>query len=46
MNTNKKTYLCKEHNEEFTVQASNLQEAEYFASIYGGVVIKELRVLE
>lgn len=36
-----KTYQCIEHNEIFYIDAKDRQEAEEFASMYGGNVIKE-----
>lgn len=39
---NLKTYQCKEHNEIFYVEALDIDEAEEFASMYGGVVIKQI----
>ncbi len=37
----KKTWICIEHGEEFTVQAHTLEEAREMAAIYGGEVIGE-----
>jgi hypothetical protein len=37
-----KTYQCIEHNEIFYIDAKDRQEAEEFASMYGGSVIKEM----
>ena len=39
-----KTYLLKESGDPaFTVQAKNIEEAEDIASMYGAVVIKEVK---
>ena len=39
-----KTYLCKEHGEEFLVNANSLGEAQEKASMYGGEAICEVEV--
>jgi hypothetical protein len=36
-----KTYLCIEHGEKFTVDATNLEEARDKALIWGGEVMGE-----
>tara|TARA_R100000388_G_scaffold84296_1_gene63311 strand:+ start:1107 stop:1496 length:390 start_codon:yes stop_codon:yes gene_type:complete len=38
----KKTYLCKEGNDEFVIEAENIQEAKELVQIYNGIVIKEI----
>ena len=38
----KKTYLCKEGNDEFLIEAENIQEARELVKIYNGVVIHEI----
>ena len=35
-------YLCKEHDEFFTVKATSFVEAQEFAEMYGGVAIRAL----
>lgn len=38
-----KTYLCKEGNEQFTIEAENLKQAQEDAAIYNAKVIKEVK---
>jgi len=38
-----KKYLCIEDNEEFIIEADNLQQAREDASMYNASVIKEIR---
>ena len=38
----KKTFLCKEGNEDFLIEAENIQEAKELVEIYNGVVIHEI----
>lgn len=38
----KKTYLCIEDGEQFTVEADSIGQAEKFAALYGGYVVREL----
>jgi len=38
----KNTYLCKEFDEEFIIEASSIEQAIEDAAIYGGVVLKQL----
>jgi len=38
----KDTYLCKEFDEEFVIEASSLKQAKEDALIFGAVVIKKL----
>lgn len=40
--TDKKTYLCIEHGEEFLIEADDIEEARESASLYGGEVIREI----
>ena len=36
-----KTYLCKEGNEEFYIEAENIEQARELVEIYNAVVIRE-----
>jgi len=38
----KKTYLCKEGNEEFYIEAENIEQARELVEIYNAVVIREM----
>ena len=38
-------YLCKEHGEEFLVQASSLEQAQEEAEVYGGEAICKVEVV-
>jgi len=38
----KDTYLCKEFDEEFVIEASSLKQAKEDALIFGAIVIKKL----
>ncbi len=39
-----KTYQCIEHGEIFYIDAKNIEQAIEFASMYGGSVIKEVKL--
>jgi len=38
-----KTYLCREGEQEFTIQANSYEEAMRYAMLYGAIVVKELK---
>ena len=44
MKEKQKTYQCIEHGEIFYIDAKNMEQAIEFASIYGGSVIKEVKL--
>ena len=37
-----KTFLCKEGNEEFLIEAENIEQAKQLVQIYNGIVIQEI----
>lgn len=39
------TYLCKEHDEEFTVRANSIEHAQELAEEWGGVAICKVKVI-
>ncbi len=39
-----KTYECIEHNENFLIKAKNLKDAQEAAQMYGGSVIREIKL--